>query len=165
MYSKKYLAGSVIEIGVNMSYHEKRAIVSMVSSVLITVFYSIFLYQRYLVVGSESVNDPRFWGAAFLVFILVSIVANIIITIIFTIIYRITTNEEEPSFSDERDKLIELKGSRNALYVFSLGVVLSMVSLVFYMPLYLMFILITYSGLLSSLVDDTTQFYLYRRGF
>jgi hypothetical protein len=148
-----------------MSYHEKRAIVNMFSSVLVTAIYSVYLYIRYLAGGGEFINDPRFWGKAFLIFIPVSIVANIIISIIFTIHYRITTKEEEPSFSDERDKLIELKGIRNALYVFSIGVVLAMVTLVLEMPIYVMFITIIYSGLLSSVIDEFTQFYLYRRGF
>jgi len=148
-----------------MSYHEKRALVNMFSSILVTAGYSAYLYFRYLAGGGEFINDPRFWGQAFLIFIPVSIVANILITIAFTIHYRITTKEEEPSISDERDKLIELKGSRNALWVFSIGVVLSMVTLVFDLPIYVMFITIIYSGLLSSVVDELTQFVLYRRGF
>lgn len=148
-----------------MSYHEKRAIINMFSSLLITAGYSAYLYVRYLAGSKAFINDPRFWAIAFLVFIPVSIIANILITIIFTIHYRMTTKEEEPSFSDERDKLIELKGTRNALYVFSVGVILSMVALALGMPLYVMFIAIIYAGLLSSVVDELTQFVLYHRGF
>ena len=149
----------------NMSYHEKQAIVSMISSVLISVLYSFFLIQRYLLMDKELINDPQFWGSAFLIFILVSIVANILITIAFIIYYRLTEKEEEPSFSDERDKLIALKGTRNASYIFSIGVVLAMTSQVFNLPLYVMFIMIVLAGLVSSVVDDLTQFLLYRRGF
>lgn len=148
-----------------MSYHEKRAIVNVLSSVLITAGYSVYLYLRYLAGGGEFINDARFWAKAFLVFIPISIVANIVISIVFVIHYRITTREEEPSITDERDKLIELKGNRNALYVFSIGVVLAMVMLALGMPIYAMFITLIYSGLLSSVVDEFTQFYLYRRGF
>jgi len=147
-----------------MSYHEKRAIVNMLTSVLITASYSIYLYVRYLAGGGEFANDPVFWAKAFLVFIPISIVANIIITILFTIHYRLTTHEEEPSITDERDKLIELKGSRIALYIFSIGVVLAMITLAVGMPISVMFITITYSGLLSSVVDELTQFVLYRQG-
>jgi hypothetical protein len=148
-----------------MSYHEKRALVNIFSSVLVTISYSIYLYVRYLAGGGEFVNDPRFWANAFLIFIPISIVATILISIVFTIHYRLTTHEEEPSITDERDKLIELKGSRIALYTFSIGVVLSMVTLALGMPLSAMFITIIYSGLLSSVIDEFTQFYLYRRGF
>jgi hypothetical protein len=148
-----------------MSYHEKRAIVDIFSSILITVVYSAYLFQRYLASGSEILADTRFWGWAFLALILVSIIANIVIGIMFRIVYRITEREEEPSFTDERDQLIELKGARNALYVFSIGVVISMITLVVGLPLYAMFITLTYSGLASSVLADITQFSLYRRGF
>ncbi len=148
-----------------MSYHEKRSIVNMFSSVLVTVVYSVYLYARYLSGGKEFVDDPRFWAKAFLIFIPISIAATIIISIGFTIQYRLTTKEEEPSITDERDKLIELKASRNALYVFSIGMVLAMVTLAAGMPIYVMFITIIYSGLLSSVIDELTQFTLYRRGF
>ena len=148
-----------------MSYHEKQAIVSMISSVLITLIYSVYVFQKYLAGNEDLLLNLRFWGWAFLAFILVSIVAKILITIAFTIHYRITTREEEPSFSDERDKLIELKAARNSNYAFSIGVVLSMISLAIGMPLYIMFTLLIYSGLAASVVDDITQFYLYRRGF
>jgi hypothetical protein len=33
------------------------------------------------------------------------------------------------------------------------------------LPLYTMFLGLTYAGLFSSVADDVTQFYLYRRGF
>ncbi len=148
-----------------MSYHEKRAIVNMFTSVLVTVSYSVYLYVRYLAGGGEFANAPRFWANAFLIFIPISIVANILVTIAFTIHYRLTAHEEEPAITDERDKLIELKGSRIALYIFSIGVVLAMVTLAVGMPISVMFITIIYSGLLSSLVDELTQFILYRRGF
>jgi len=148
-----------------MSYHEKRAIVNMLSAILITVAYSAYLFQRYLAGNAAVINDPSFWGWAFLALIAVSIVANIIIGIIFVIFYRITAREEEPSFSDERDQLIQLKGIRTACYTFSIGIVLAMTTLVINLPLYVMFITLTYSGLVASVLDDLTQFYLYRRGF
>jgi hypothetical protein len=123
------------------------------------------VFQKYLSGNEDLLLNLPFWGWVFLAFILVSVVAKILITIAFTIHYRITTREEEPSFSDERDQWIELKGARNANYAFSIGVVLSMASLVINTPLYVMFTLLIYSGLVASIVDDITQFYLYRRGF
>jgi hypothetical protein len=82
----------------------------------------------------------------------------------FNIIYRITTNEKEPSFSDELDKLIELKATRNSHYVFILGFLLSMGSLVMDMSPSTMFIILFISGFLSELVGVFTQLYLYRKG-
>lgn len=148
-----------------MSYHERKSIVAIVSSVLTTVVYSFYVYQRYLAEGVEILNSPQFWGVTFFVFILVSIVAGILVTIGFTIHYRLTTKETEPTITDERDALIELKATRNSYYAFIAGVLLSMGLLALNMPLWGTFIGLTYSGLAASLVDDVTQFYLYRRGF
>jgi hypothetical protein len=94
----------------------------------------------------------------------VSIAAKIIITIVFNIIYRITTNEVEPSFSDELDKLIELKATKISHYVFTLGFLLAMGSLVMDMPHSAMFIILILSGFVSEMVGVITQLYLYRKG-
>ncbi|WP_236339869.1 hypothetical protein [Paenibacillus plantiphilus] len=96
--------------------------------------------------------------------ILVSIVANIVITIVFIIIYRITTNEEEPAFADELDKLIELKAIKISHYVFLLGFLLAMSSLAMDMPLSVTFILLIFSGFLAQLGNIVTQLYHYRKG-
>jgi hypothetical protein len=132
---------------------------------VITAGYTAYLYFRYLAGGGEFINDPRFWAQAFLIFIAVSILANIIISIVFTIHYPVSTREDEPSVTNERENLIELKGNRNALYTFSVGMVLAMVTLAFGMPLSTMFITLIYAGLLASVLDELTKFVLYRRGF
>jgi hypothetical protein len=114
--------------------------------------------------GIDPADSFSFWGAAILILIPVSIVAKIIIQIVFNIIYRITTNEKEPSFADELDKLIELKATRNSHYAFILGFLLSMGSLVMDMSPSVMFIILFISGFVSELVGIFTQLYLYRRG-
>jgi len=148
-----------------MSYQEKRAIMSLISTILITALYSVYMAQRYPEGSSYSAEVFRFWGAFFLILIPVSIVAKIIIYILFSIINAITTREVEPSFSDERDKLIDLKATRNSFYAFIFGFLLAMVSLVMDMPPAAMFIILICSGLVSEIVGDISQFIFYRRGF
>lgn len=148
-----------------MSYHERKAILDGASSLILTLAFSGYAYQRYLAEGIQLLQNPQFWGQTFLTFIVVSIIISIFMTIGFTIHYRLTTHETEPKFTDERDKLIELKATRNSYFAFVIGVLLSMCLIALNFPLYTMFIGLTYSGLAASLVDDVTQFYLYRRGF
>jgi hypothetical protein len=148
-----------------MSYQERRAIISLISTILITVVYSAYMMQRYPESGSYSVDVFRFWGAFFLILIPVSILAKIIIHIMFSIIHTIATNEAEPNIMDERDRFIELKAGRNSLYVFSAGVMLAMASLVIDMPPAIMFIILFCSGLVSEMVSEMSKFYFYRRGF
>lgn len=147
-----------------MSYQERRAIVSLISSVLISALYSAYMIQRYPQGDAYSPDVFRFWGAFLLILIPVSIVAKIVIYIVFSIINAIATKEEEPPITDERDRLIELKATRNSLYVFTFGFLLGMGSLVIDLPPAAMFIIFICSGIVSEMASDISQFYFYRRG-
>jgi uncharacterized membrane protein len=147
-----------------MSFQERRAIVNLISGVLITVIYSAYMIQRYPEAGLYSPDVFRYWGAFFLILIPVSIVARIIIFISFYIINTIATREEEPSITDERDRLIELKSGRNGFYVFIAGFLLAMASLVIDQPPAMMFIILVCTGVTSEVVSTISEFYFYRRG-
>jgi hypothetical protein len=149
-----------------MSYQERRSIVNLISTVLISAIYSAYMFQRYPEGSPYSPDVFRFWGAFFLILIPVAIVAKIVIYIVFIIINTIATRAEEPSvnMTDERDKLIELKATRNSLYVFGAGFLLAMASLVIDMPPSTMFIILICAGIVSEIVGDLSEFYFYRRG-
>jgi len=65
---------------------EKRILVTLISSMLILGFYSLYVYQKYMAGNLDVINDFKFWGKAFLILIPVTISAQIIIHIIFIII-------------------------------------------------------------------------------
>lgn len=148
-----------------MSYQERRVLVSIISTVLINAIYSVYMLQRYPEASAYSVELFHFWGSYFLILILVSIVAKIFIYIVFVIVNAIATREEEPPITDERDKLIELKSTTTALYVFGIGFVLAMTSLVFNTPPTGMFLILYGAGFASDIASDIAQFVFYRRGF
>ncbi|MEO8608215.1 MAG: DUF2178 domain-containing protein [Chloroflexota bacterium] len=147
-----------------MSYQERRAIASLISNVVITVLYSAYMLQRYPQGDTYSVEVFHFWGTFFVILIPVSIVAKIIIAIIFSILNAVATREVEPVITDERDRLFELKALRNSLYVFAIGFIVAMASLVGDMPPAVMFIILIGAGVVSEIVGDMSQFYFYRRG-
>ena len=147
-----------------MSYQERQSLVSLISTILVFVLYSAFMAQRYPDAGEYSPEVFRFWGAFILILIPVSIVTQIILHIVFSIINAIATREEESLIVDERDKLIELKATRSGLYVFAVGVLLAMGSLVINMPPSAMFIILIIAGMLSSVISDALQLVSYRRG-
>jgi len=148
-----------------MSYQERRALVNFASNVLITVLYSLYMVSRYPDGDAYSVEVFRFWGTFILILIPVSIAARIIVYIVFVILNTIATREMEPSISDERDRLIELKSARLSLYVFSLGFMVAMATLVVDQPPWVMFSVLILAGVLSDALSELTQFYFYRRGF
>ena len=148
-----------------MSFQERQAVVSLLSTLLLAAFFFGYVLPRYPTGNPYSAEVFHFWGLAILVLIPVSIVANIVISIVFSIIYSIATHEKASSFVDERDKLIELRSLRNALYVFLCGFLLAMGSLVIGMPPSVMFIVLMCSGYGSGIVGSLTQISLYRKGF
>lgn len=147
-----------------MSYQEWRAIISLITGVLTTVLYTAYMIGRYPIANPYSPEVFHFWGSYFLLLIVVSIVAKIAIAIVFAIIAAIATRQEEPPIMDERDRLVELKATRNSLYVFMAGFLLAMASLVFSLPPSVMFITLVCAGIASEMIGDISQFYFYRRG-
>lgn len=147
-----------------MTYQEKKSIVSMVSVILIFGSFCLYLYPQFPKGGLESLQTFRFWGAFVFSLIVVSIIAQIIIKIVFNIVYRITTGEKEPTFEDELDNIINLKATRNSFFVFILGFLLAMGSLIILQPSQLMFIILITSGFMSDVTGSVTRLYHYRKG-
>jgi hypothetical protein len=147
-----------------MSYQERRAIVSILSTILISAIYFATMIPRFPEWGTYSAEVFHFWGSFFLLLILVSIVAKIIIYIVFSILHTIATREDEPSIVDERDKLVGLKALRNSSYSLGVGMLLAMGSLVIGMPPSAMFLILSCSSVITQVISDLSEFYFYQRG-
>jgi hypothetical protein len=147
-----------------MSAHERQAIVSLLTTLLLAVFFAVYVLPRYPAGDPYAPEVFHFWGLAFVVLVPVSIVANVVVSILFSMIYAMATRQKASSFADERDKFIELRALRNALYVFITGFSLAMGSLAIGMPPSVMFIILLCSGYGSGVVGSISQLYLYRQG-
>ena len=147
-----------------MGHHEKQSIVSIIGSVLVIGFYSLFVYRHYIQADMGLLNDFQFWGKSFLYLIPVAIVVQIVIQILFAIGNRIITQEDLPDITDERDKLIELKSIRISHWIFTAGFMLAMGSLAMGMKPYVMFLTLISSGFVASLASEVAKIIWYRRG-
>lgn len=147
-----------------MGHKEKQSIISIIGSVLVIGFYSMYVYRNYIQADLELLNDFQFWGKSFLYLIPVAIVVQIVIQIVFAIANRIFTQEDLPNFTDERDKLIELKSIRISHWIFILGFMLAMGSLAMGMKPYVMFLTLISSGFLASLASEIAKIFYYRKG-
>ncbi len=148
-----------------MSYQERNSAVSLITSLLIFGFYAVNVLRMYQAGGLNSTNVFSLWATVIILSILITIVSTILAQIVLTIVHMIRTREEEPFIADERDELISLKGTRISYGVFSVGVLLSMGTLVINMPPLVMFILLIFAGLTAGIIGDLSRLYLYRRGF
>ncbi len=151
-----------------MSFQEKNIAVSLTSFSLILGIYLISLFQMIHNGGLNSTSLFRLWGIVIVLAIFFTIAATILTHIVSAIIEAIKSGGEDPDIddmADERDKLIDLKGSKISYSVSSFGVFLAMLSFVFGQPPLVMFALLIFFGILSQIVGDVSRLLLYRRGF
>ena len=150
-----------------MSFQEKNITASLVSFTLILGFFLIRLFQ--LVRGDifTSPNVFRLWGIVIVLAIVATILITILAHIISAIVQSIQTGDENPEIedvSDERDKLIALRGTQVTYIVFSIGVFFAMLTFVLGQSALVMFTLLIFFGILASVIGDTSRLVLYRRG-
>ena len=107
------------------------------------------------------------WGTIALLAVIGTIVVTIFTHIIGGIVHRVKTNEDPQieDIQDERDQMIELKGTRVAYTFSSIGVALSMLTFVLGQPPLIMFSLLIFFGVLAQIVADIWRLNLYRKGF
>jgi len=150
-----------------MSYQEKNITVSLVSHLLIGVYYLSQLFQMQQAGGLVAAKVFSLWATVIVGTIIVNIIGNILTHILLSIVHAIKTRSEhvEKYVEDERDHLIGLKGDRVSYISFSIGVLVAMLSFAFGQPPLVMFCLLILSSILAEIISDLSQLYLYRRGF
>ena len=150
-----------------MSFQEKNTTVSLSIFVIILGFYLIRVFQMVQHESFNSTNVFRLWGIIIVLAVIGTILATILTHIAGGIIHKVRTNEDPhiEDIQDERDQIIDMKGTRVAYTFSSIGVALSMLTFVFGQPPLVMFTLLIFFGVLAQVVADIWRLTLYRRGF
>lgn len=151
-----------------MSFQEKNITVSLVNFTLILGYFLIRILQLAATEAFTESNVFRLWVIIIVLAVIVTIAATVLTHIVSAVIEVIKTGEKEPKiedFADERDKLIDLRGTRITYTVSSLGVLVAMLTFVFGQPPLVMFTLLIFFGVLAQIVGDVSRLLLYRRGF
>jgi len=151
-----------------MSFQQKNVTVSLVTFLLILGFYLVRVFQIIQDGNFNSTNVFRLWGFVIAFAIVGTIVVTIFTHIFSAITQAIKTGEEDPDIEDiedERDRLIDLRGTKVTYFVSSIGGFLSMLTFVLGQPPLVMFTLLIFFGVLAQIVGDISRLYLYRRGF
>ncbi len=151
-----------------MSFQQKNITVSLVNFSLILGFYLIRMTQLLLTERFTSQNVFRVWIVIIVLAVVVTVIGTVLTHVISTIIQAIRTGSEDPKLEDvkdERDELIDLKGTRITYTVYSLGASAAMLTFALGQPALLMFSLLIFFGVAAQIVGDVTRLVLYRRGF
>ncbi len=151
-----------------MSYQQKNITASLISSMLILGFFLLQVYQ--LIQNGEFVSADIFklWGIVIVLGIVVTIAGTILTHILSTIVEAIKTGDEDPNIEDiedERDKIIDLRGIKVAYIIFSIGVLISMLTMVLGQSPLVMFTLLIFFSIVAQVIGDISRLFLYQRGF
>lgn len=147
-----------------MTIQEKKPLVSLLSNLIIYGVYFYIVMGKHAEMNFTTEGEIKFWATVFALLIPILIVSKIVLYIIFSIFNTAITNEKEPSFTDELDKMIDLKASRNFGVVFSIGVIASLALPAIGFNATIMFISVLVSTLIAGITLDLSQFYYYRKG-
>ncbi len=148
-----------------MSVKEKRIIATLISNLLVFAVYFVIVLRMYQDGRFDGEDGARLVGQSILILIGAQIVANIIVSIIVAIIHAISTREEEPDITDERDKLIELRALRLSFLLFGGTFAGAIASLALGSTYFFAFQVMIVAGAVSDVVGQAYRLRLYRRGF
>jgi hypothetical protein len=115
-----------------------------------------------------STNVFWLWGITIVMAIVLTILGTILTHILSAIIQAVQTGNDDPEIDDledERDKLIDLRGTKFTYVIFAIGVFLAMLTFVLGQPALVMFSLLVLAGIVAQIVGYITRLVLYRRGF
>jgi hypothetical protein len=152
----------------SMSFQQKNITVSLVNFSLIMGIFLIRVFQMIQSGSFTSTNVFRLFGIIIVLAVFVTVFATILTHIISAIIQAIKTGDDDPKiedFEDERDRIIDLRGTSVTYTVSSIGAFLSMLTFVFGQPPLVMFTLLIFFGVMAQIVGDIFRLYLYGRGF
>jgi hypothetical protein len=144
-----------------MSYQEQQALVAIITNLMTSALYFFYRFQS---IDWNAPFDWKFWASVILWYLLTLIVVRIIIYIIFAILHAIITRKEQPNISDEMDRLIDMRATVYFYHVFTLGIFLSIGSLLLDFPPFAMFIGFMLSMCIAGLVLEFASIYFYRKG-
>jgi len=151
-----------------MSHQEKNISASLLTSTLILGYYLIRILNMDLTESLIETKLFRLWGIVILLTIFGTIITTIFAHIFSAIFQAIKTGEENPKIEDiqdERDKLIDLRGTKISYIFSSIGVALSMLAFVLGQTSLVMFSLLIFFGIFAQVIGDISRLVLYRRGF
>ena len=150
-----------------MSFQERNIAASFVIFILILAFYVVRVFQLVQNESFDLSNMVRLWVIVIVLGIVVTIIGTILTHIGSGIVEAIKTQKEPviEDIQDERDRLIDLRGTRVAYIVYSLGVLLAMLTFALGQPPLVMFSLLIFFGLVAQVIGDISRLVLYRRGF
>lgn len=151
-----------------MTFQEKNISVTLASFTFILIYFLSRVVQLIQTDRLDNEHIVGLWTVVIICAIVVTIVAMIITHVVGTIIQVAQNPDEEPEiedFVDERDKLIDLRGTKITYSISSFGGFIAMLTFALGQSPLIMFTLLIFFAISAQIVGDINRLYLYRRGF
>ncbi len=146
-----------------MNYREKMSLLTIATTLFITAIYYGVVYQKYQDLSADA-NLFDFWATVVVLMVPIYIAVHLLSIFVFTFINKKLTGEGFPKFTDERDKLIELKAVRGDYFGVILGIFSAMLAGSLGASITTSFVLLITGMTLAGLLSNAIRFYLYRKG-
>lgn len=148
-----------------MSDQERKLIIAIVSTLLVSALYCLKMFELYQQGLFSGADATVLVGKSILALILANVLVNIVVAIVANIVFSLASKTCESPVSDERDKLIELKGMQVSYAVFGAGLLLSMGVLALGWASFIVFNLIILSITIGEVVGNLTKIHQYRSAY
>lgn len=149
-----------------MSFGERDAITSLLTVLIVTVMVYVSISGQYALGKFDGPDALKLWAWSVLWVLGYGIGIAIAIPMLFTVAYGIITGEKKPSdLRDERDRLIEHRGTRIGAALTSLCIVGAVADLAWGSTALHAFNVLLISCPLSEIVKNLFKVVCYRRGF
>ena len=137
----------------NKSFHEKSIWISLIT---ISLIFGYYFVRVFMMASQDEINVVEN-----IVLLISVIVMVIIVEVVFHIIIAL---KDRPEALDERDRMIELKATRNAYFVLVFGIFLPMAGIAAQVRPFIVAHVIMFIFVLSEITKFLTQLFYYRRG-
>lgn len=156
-----------------MTYQERKTIVSAIAIILVSLIYYFIVKESFLKPGLSQVEIFKQWALFIIIFIPIQIVVKIVVIIISNIITNVSESikngcnplENDYETEDELDKQVDLKSSLIGTYVFALFIFGGLTTLIFMLPITIMFNVFFFGIVATGVVSEIAKIYYYRKGF
>jgi hypothetical protein len=137
-----------------MSFREKSAWITLISILLVFVLYVLHVPNMFE-------PDPGIWelhvvGMTIVTFIVIEVVAHIVLYLKFP--------KDARTPKDERERLIDLKATRLAAYVFVLGTFVAIMTPHFGVTGFAVTLYVIFAFVIAEIVNYSARIIYYRRG-
>lgn len=145
-----------------MNYHEKKSLVTLSTQIITSVAYVLHSYNKHADLAPDA-DLIEFWARTLVFMIPVFIAAHVAALVVFAVANQVITGEGFPKFTDERDRLIELKALRVEYFTTTFGIFSFALSVMLDKSTSWAFAMLMGSMLSASIFGSITRYNLYRK--